>query len=539
MTTKNYRVVHPSWDLPTALDALGLPQDGVFNAAFVCCDRHPPHQKAITCLDDAGVIREHTFGELADCSRRLASVLQKGGVGTGDKVSVMLPKGVEQVIALLAVWRLGAVYQPLFTAFGPKAIEHRVTQAEAKYLIVDADHVDKLKELTLDIPILAVATASHPTLEHSFWSALRQAEPFAAHQDYGPEHPLLMMFTSGTTGLPKGLLVPNKALLSFATYALFGMGLTRDSVYWNIADPGWAYGLYYACAAPMALGFGVCLYTGAFSTTSFARAITTLGVTHLAGSPTAYRMLMADASLDTSALRGRLKQVSSAGEPLNPEVIRWFERELGSVIHDHYGQTETGMVLCNHHGLQHPVEHGTTGLALPGFRLDVIDKESKPCGPGVTGDLALHIPTSALFWFSGYSGTRDTRSGEWYRTGDLVQRNVSGTVSFVGRGDDIITSSGYRIGPFDVESALLEHAAVAEAAAVGLPDPERTEIVAGFVVLKAGQAGTPELAEELRIHVRERLSAHAYPRRILFVESLPKTPSGKIQRFMLRNQHAH
>jgi acetyl-CoA synthetase len=227
--------------------------------------------------------------------------------------------------------------------------------------------------------------------------------------------------------------------------------------------------------------------------------------------------------------------VSSAGEPLNPEVIRWFDANLAAPIHDHYGQTENGMMVNNHHGLKHLVRAGSAGFAMPGYRMVVLDDEGNELGPNQPGVLAVDIANSPLRWFGGYHEAETPAIvGGYYRTGDTVEYEPDGSVSFIGRADDVITSSGYRIGPFDVESALIEHPAVNEAAVVGVPDPQRTEIVKAFVVLAPAFKGSEALAEKLAQHVKKRLSAHSYPREVEFVAELPKTPSGKIQRFLLR-----
>ena len=258
-------------------------------------------------------------------------------------------------------------------------------------------------------------------------------------------------------------------------------------------------------------------------------------MTSLAGSPTAFRLLIAAGEEAAAAVKGQLRVVSSAGEPLNPEIIRWFETHLAAPIYDHYGQTETGMVVNNHHGLDHGVRPGSAGFAMPGYRVAVLDEAGREVGPNQPGVLAVDIANSPLMWFKGYF-QQDTPaiSGGFYRTGDTVEAEADGSISFIGREDDLITSSGYRIGPFDVESALIEHSAVVEAAVIGVPDPERTEIVKAFVVLGKNVEATPDLAEELAQYVKRRLSAHAYPRLVDFVSELPKTPSGKIQRFLLR-----
>ena len=235
-------------------------------------------------------------------------------------------------------------------------------------------------------------------------------------------------------------------------------------------------------------------------------------------------------------MKGQLRAVSSAGEPLNPEVIRWFAEHLAAPIHDHYGQTENGMMVNNHHGLDHPVRVGSAGFPMPGYRVVVLSDDSRELGPHEQGTLALDIANSPALWFTGYlNQPTPAIGGGYYRTGDTVELEPTGQITFVGRNDDVITSSGYRIGPFDVESALIEHPAIFETAVIGKPDAERTEIVKAIIVLKPGFTASDELAEELRQHVRRRLSAHAYPREIAFVAELPKTPSGKIQRFLLRN----
>jgi acetyl-CoA synthetase len=261
------------------------------------------------------------------------------------------------------------------------------------------------------------------------------------------------------------------------------------------------------------------------------------GINNLAGAPTAYRLLIAAGGEAAQRVKGRLRAASSAGEPLNPEVIRWFKEHLGCLVNDHYGQTELGMVLCNFHALRHTIRLGAAGFAVPGFRLVVVNDEGQELPPGQHGTLAVDRTQSPLFYFPGYWQQKTAAFvGNYYLTGDTVEMGEDGNIAFVGRGDDIITSAGYRIGPFDVESCLIEHPAVAETAVVGKPDPERTEIVKAFVVLKAGVQADQALAEELQQYVKHRLAAHAYPREVQFVNELPKTPSGKIQRFLLRQQ---
>lgn len=511
------------------------------NACVECCDRHAlPGRIALFWEGADGDSATYTFSELRDQASRFAAFLANQGVGAGDCVAGLLPRRVELLITVLATWRLGAVYQPLFTAFGPKAIDHRLQTAGTRVVVTDGDNRGKLDGLESDPLVVTVGGDKGRGIrrgDFSFWAELESQQDGAEPVMRSADDPFLMMFTSGTTGLPKAVPVPLKAIVAFAGYMQHAVGLREDDAFWNLADPGWAYGLYYAVTGPLSLGHPTTFYDGGFTVESTCRVINKYGITNLAGSPTAYRLLMAGGDTVVKALRGKLRAVSSAGEPLTPEVIRWFAKELGTTIHDHYGQTELGMVLCNHHELEHPVRIGAAGFAVPGHRVVVVNEEGEELPAGQPGILAVDRNQSPLFWFPGYpADPQKSMLKHYYMSGDTVELNDDGSISFVGRSDDVITTSGYRVGPFDVESALIEHPSVVEAAVIGKPDEERTELVKAFVVLGAGYRGDDDLAKELQQAVRQRLSAHAYPREIEFVESLPKTPSGKIQRFLLRNE---
>ncbi|WP_218036306.1 AMP-binding protein [Sphingobium sp. 15-1] len=454
--------------------------------------------------------------------------------------AVMLPRVPDLIIAALGVWRSGAVYQPMFTAFGSKAIEQRLGTSQAKLVVTDPANRPKFDDVD-NAPLIAVTTPAYGGEQIREGDLDLAAELACQSAEFEPvaragDDIFLLMSTSGTTGLPKGVPVPLKALVSFRAYMEYAIDLRKGDIYWNIADPGWAYGLYYAVIGPLLLGHSTTFFDGPFSVETTYQLIQNAGITNLAGAPTAYRLMIAAGPDVAATVKGCLRRVSSAGEPLNPEVVRWFAEHLDVPIADHYGQTELGMCVNNHHGLDHDIRIGSAGFAMPGYHVVVLDEEDHVLGPNQPGILAVHVEKSPIMWFAGYlNEATPSVYGGYYRTGDTVELEPTGHISFVGRADDVITSSGYRIGPFDVESALIEHPAVVEAAVIGKPDPERTEIVKAFVVLNAAYEATPELEEELRRHVRNRLSAHAYPREFAFVASLPKTPSGKIQRFVLRN----
>jgi acetyl-CoA synthetase len=514
-------------------------QSGI-NACVECCDRWAgdPARVALEWESQDGRHGSVTFAELQAQAAAFANFLTRQGIGAGDVVACMLPRVPELLAVALGTWRAGAVYQPLFTAFGPKAVEHRLKTSGAALVVTDTANRPKLDEVA-DAPAIAVVRRTeaplaegdvdfHAELAHqpaTFEPVLRRGDDL-----------LLMMSTSGTTGLPKGVPVPMRALATFYCYMHDAVDLRPEDRFWNIADPGWAYGLYYGVLGPLMMGHGITFYDGPFTAESTYRVIETHDITALLGAPTAFRLLIAAGPEPAARVKGRLRTVSSAGEPLNPEVIRWFDAHLAAPINDHYGQTELGMVVNNHHRLRHPVHPGSAGFAMPGYRVAVLDEQDRELPPHTPGVLAIDTARSPLLWFTGYWHKETPALGNGYwRTGDTVELEPDGAISFVGRADDVITSSGYRIGPFDVESALIEHEAVLESAVVGKPDRERTEIVKAFVVLRPRVEPSNALAEELCQYVKRRLSAHAYPREIEFLRELPKTPSGKLQRFILRN----
>ena len=509
------------------------------NACYECCDRHADGDAVALIQENAdGSSSRHSYAELRDQSAQFAHYLTQQGVQAGDVVAGLLPRGHALLVTILGTWRIGAIYQPLFTAFGPKAIEHRLQNSAAKLVVSDVANRSKLSDVEHCPAVMTVTDTRGVGLvggDCDFWPALASLSTDFEPVMRSGDDPFLLMFTSGTTGLAKPLDVPLRAIVAFQRYMIDAVGLRAEDSFWNVADPGWAYGLYFGITGPMSMGLPVLSVAGLFNLDRCLDIAKKYNVNNLAGAPTVFRMLIAAGAKVSDQWKEQLRVVSSAGEPLNPEVIRWFKEHLNVAINDHYGQTEMGMVLCNHHNLEHPMHMGAAGYASPGHRVVVLDENLNELHPGVPGILSVDTEQSPMFWFNGYKDMHTTAfQGRYYLTGDTAELNTDGSISFVGRSDDVITTSGYRVGPFDVESALLEHPAVVEAAVVGKPDAQRTEIIKAFVILQEGYEGTPELAEELRIHVRNRLAAHAYPREIEFPDELPKTPSGKVQRFILR-----
>jgi len=501
------------------------------NACVECCDRWAHH--GAIALEWYGTSGEHetvTFLQLREASARFANYLASQGIGPGDVVAGLLPRIPDLLTVVLGTWRIGAIYQPLFTAFGPAAVESRVTAqggSQAKLIVTDATNRPKLDDIS-DCP---------PTLLVGQDFAGRLAQQSAAFEPVMLKgvDPFIMLFTSGTTGKPKGVRYPLSLLLPVAAYMRDAVDLQTQDAYWNVADPGWAYGMLYAVVGPLLQGHATTFNEGGFTVESTLRIMLDRKITNLAAAPTAYRMLMSAGEEAMAPIAHQLRVASSAGEPLNPEVIRWAERVLHCPLCDHYGQTEIAMIINNHHALTHGIKLGAAGLPMPGFKLAILDDDLAEQPANTPGVLAVSISQSPLYTFTGYfeAETPSVR-GDWYMTGDAMMQDEDGYFFFVGRNDDIITSSGYRIGPFDVESVVMEHPSVAEVAVIGKPDPVRTEIVKAVIVLKLGIEGTEALKVEIQQLVRQRLSTHAYPREIDFITSLPKTPSGKIQRFILR-----
>ncbi len=554
-TPTSYNDYYHNFDMNALLaEIYGEHLDDRLNAYMACCGRHVRDGRgdnlALVHEDTAGNVTRMTFAELDKASAQVANLLTSYGVQVGDQVATMLPRTPELLIIVLATWRIGAVYQPLFTAFGYDSIKYRMDKANTKVVFTNIENRSKFEDLAEQTKMVMVGSKNNAQADNeSKWADDNYAQMMATQPQtleavfLNEDAPFLQMFTSGTVGKSKGVSVPLSALSAFYLYMRYAIDLRADDNYWNMADPGWAYGLYYAITGPLLMGVTTYFNEAGFDAANTRDFMVRHKITNLASSPTAFRMMKSsgvfEKSHDDASARLSLRCANSAGETLNTEVVNWVETYLNCQVKDQYGQTETGMTCCAHHALAHECPTGSMGMALPGHTLVVLGDDMQVLPDGEQGQLAVVVSQSPAFYFRGYSwNEKDAFVDDYYLTGDVVERHSDGSYWFSGRDDDIIITAGYRVGPTDVENTVLEHEAVAESAAVGIPDEVRGHTIKSYVVLKDGIEGTDEIAKEIQDLVRRRLSTHAYPREVEFVSELPKTPSGKIQRFLLRSLSA-
>ncbi|MDM5332917.1 AMP-binding protein [Ureibacillus composti] len=524
-------------------------EEPISSVTDLLCDRHDEERIAFHYVEAGGLKRSYSYRELKRDSLIFANVLKSMGVQKGSRVAVLLPKGPELIISVLAIWRLGAIHVPIFTGFGPQAVFYRVENSGAEIVITDAHNRPKLNGAQAGTDTGSETKAKiitvHANSEEGdldYWSSFKDVQPLERNEVVTKDDVFIILYTPGTTGHPKGVQVPVFALASFETYMRLGLDVQKGDVYWNMADPGGGYGLYYGLIGPLLLGETFILDNSPFHVQQVFQVLQDYKVTNLAGFPNVYRSMRAEGVDNRLKEKLCLRVLSSAGEPLNFDVIQWAENALGIPIYDHYGQTEQGALINNHHHpqLQHTYKPGTMGQPMPGFRLTIVNDYAEEVGPNIEGQICIDTVHSPLFWFKGYYQNEEkTRKSfmlgsRYYLTGDNASYDEEGYFYFSGRHDDMILSNGYRISPFDVESSIMQHEAVTETAVVGAPDLQRGEVVKAYIVLKENFTPSEELAKGIQQFVKGNLSAYEYPRLIEFVEAIPKTPSGKMQRFLLR-----
>ena len=531
----------------TALD--GLPGGGL-NIAYEAVDRHVfaglGAKTAIRWLGKRGERRDLSYADLQTATNRFANVLGSLGVQKGDTVFALAGRIPELYVAALGTLKFGAVFCPLFSAFGPEPIHQRMSIGRGRVLVTTPTlYRRKVAQIRDRLPDLRDVLLTGESLETPLPGCRSLDELMAAAPGEAtvtrtlPDDLALLHFTSGTTGKPKGAMHVHEAVVAHHATGLFALDFHPGDIFWCTADPGWVTGTSYGIISPLTHGLTMVVDEAEFDAAHWYQVLQDERVTVWYTAPTAIRMLMkVGAEMPKGYDLGALRFVGSVGEPLNPEGVVWGQEALGLPIHDNWWQTETGgIMIANYPALE--IRPGSMGKPLPGITAAVVDRddgEVKLLEPGEEGELALKVGWPSMF--RGYLG-EDERykkcfAGDWYLTGDLARIDEDGYFWFIGRADDVIKSAGHLIGPFEVESALMEHPAVAEAGVIGKPDPISGEVVKAFVALKPGNAATDELRLEILGFARQRLGAAVAPKEIAFSETLPRTRSGKIMRRLLK-----
>ena len=488
----------------------------------------------LLALDAQGSRRDYTFAQIADASQRWAAVLRDAGVRAGDRVIVVLPKIPDWLFCMTALLRIGAVAVPGAEQLRAKDLLFRATHSGAVAVVGHASNAGEIDAIAADAPDLRIWLLVGGARDG--WTAadplVREATPFAGTPTR-PTDTAYIVYTSGTTKEPKGVVHRVAYTWAKRLQAAAWLDAKPSDLVWCSAGTGWAKSLWNVLLGPWSCGAAIVLHEGAFVPAERMDLIRDLGVTVLCQAPTEYRLEAKLPNLGDWQLP-LLRHCVSAGEPLNPEVIERWDEAFGLTILDGYGQTENTLLVANVPGI--PVRPGSMGKPMPGHDVAVVDEQGDVCAPGEVGDIALSGRPPSLFagYYKNDEETRASRRGAWYLTGDRAQVDDDGYFWFVGRADDVISSGAYRIGPFEVESALLEHPAVLESAVVGSPDADRGNVVKAFVVLRAGHEPNDALVRELQEHCKRVTAPYKYPREIEFVTELPKTRSGKIRRVELR-----
>lgn len=533
----DYSEVYSSFDWKLARRELDWFDGTKINAAYNAVDRHThtwrKNKVALLWEGEDGTSRQYTFEQLSLASNRLGNILKDFGVDRGERVFIFLPRVPELFISFLGALKIGAIAGTLFSAFQEQALADRLGNSDAKIVITNKElkpRIDKIrKKLSALEHILTVDSEDFiKSFEHA------SDELRISHMD--PDDYAFMLYTSGTTGKPKGVMHSHRAILQQHTTARWVLDLKDDDTYWCTADPGWVTGIAYEILGNWSLGITSFVFAGRFDPAKWYELLAKYRITVWYTAPTAIRMLMAAGTdlvkkYDLSGLR----HLCSVGEPLNPEAIRWAIKAFGKPFHDTWWQTETGAICIANYPCM-DIKMGSMGKPVPGVIASIVDDEGHELGPNQEGNIALKPGWPSMMrtiWKRPHK-FKSYFTRHWYISGDRGMRDKDGYFWFIGRADDVIKTSGERVGPFEVESALVSHPAIVEAGVIGKPDELRGEIIKAFVVLKAGTKPSEKLKEELSQYVKKHLAGHAYPREVEFIDKLPKTRSGKIMRRILK-----
>ena len=528
------------WDVPPA-----------FNIAEACCRRWADDRArfALYWEDEDGARAALTFWDLQQQANRLSNSLAAAGIARGDRVALILPQRPETIVAHLAVHQLGGIAVPLSFLFGPEALEYRLQNSSAKAAFVDPQSLPNLLPIRDRCAALAlvvgVAGAAAPGIES--WASLQNAARDFTPVETRATDPALLIYTSGTTGPPKGALMPQQCLLGNLpgfTHSHDGYPL-RGDLFWSPADWAWTGGLMDALLPALYFGQPIVGYRGRFDAERAFSLIERYGVRNTFLFPTALKLMMKAYPRPRDAFDIRLRSIMSAGEAVGTTVFEWARDALGVTINEMFGQTEMNYIVGNSHAAW-PAKPGSMGRPYPGHRIAIIDDEGHERPAGEPGEVAVHRiapdgspdPVFFLEYFGNPEGTRNKFTGDWCRTGDIAVADADGYYWYQGRADDMFKAAGYRIGPSEIENCLVRHPAVANAAVVPSPDETRGNIVKAFIVLAPGHAPSPALEADIAQHVRQHLAPYEYPKEIEFIDALPMTTTGKVQRKVLRDREA-
>lgn len=530
---KSYDDVRRSfkWDIPAN-----------FNIGVDICDKWAGQRYRLALIyeDENGGVEKYTFWDLKQFSNRLANGLVHAGIKKGDRVGILLSQSPETALTHIAVYKTGAIAVPLFTLFGADALEYRLSNSGAACIVTDEANLPKVMEIRGKLPLLKtviVAGGKAPDKVLCFRDLVEKGSCNFTPVTTGADDPAIIIYTSGTTGPPKGALHAHRVLLGHLPGVEFPHNFfpQEDDLFWTPADWAWIGGLIDVLFPSWHHGIPVVARRAKkFDPEEAFHLIAKHGIRNAFMPPTALKMMR---QVKDPRLRHdySMRSIGSGGETLGEGLLEWGKNVMGLDINEFYGQTEVNLVVGNCAQIM-DIRPGSMGRAIPGHTVDVVDESGTPVGPGVVGEIGIKRPDPVMFlgYWKNPEATTNKFAGDWCLTGDLAKKDEDGYFWFVGRKDDLITSSGYRIGPAEIEDCILKHPAVAMVAVIGSPDRVRTEIVKAFIVLRQGTEASPELEEEIKNFVKVRLAAHEYPREIEFTDSLPMTATGKIIRRELK-----
>ena len=521
------------WDIPET-----------FNMGVDVCDKHAaatPDKPGLIVADENGIQAEYTFTTLKQLSNKLANVLVARGLVPGDRMGILMTQSVEAAISHVAAWKMGVISIPLFTLFGEDALRFRLHDSAARVLVTDIDNLPKIEAIRDELPnlelILVVDAGADGAGTADFWSQMDRASDAFNPLLTSSEDPSFICYTSGTTGNPKGALHAHRTMFGH----LPGMEMFHDflpqpgDLMWTPADWAWIGGLMNCLMCSWHHGVTNLAYRAKkYDPEAALRLMAKYEVRNTFMPPTALNLMRGID--DIPSFKTNLRTIACAGEPMGAELLQWGQDAFGITFNEFYGQTECNLVTANCQEIMN-VKPGSMGRAAPGHTVEIIDDDGNILGPGDVGEIAVKTPDPVMLlrYWNNPEGTEQKYRGDWLLMGDEGTKDEDGYLWFVGRADDVITSAGYRIGPGEIEDCLCNHPAVALAAAIGVPDPVRTEAIKVFIKLVPGHNGGPEMEDEIKSFVKTRLSPHEYPRMVEFVDTLPMTATGKIKRKDLRD----